>query len=88
MNQLQSEVMQNAADLLQAVGRYAGVADGAELPGIAVSFDSRPGGQAQRAAVEALLDPSSDRLQATAATRLDAGNPPGPPAGTPLQDGR
>ena len=27
MNQLQSEVAQNAADLQQAVGRYSGVAD-------------------------------------------------------------
>lgn len=35
MNQLQSEVAQNAADLQQAVGRYSGVADGAELPGAA-----------------------------------------------------
>lgn len=36
INQLQSEVAQNAADLQQAVGRYSGVADGAELPGAAV----------------------------------------------------
>ena len=45
MNQLQSEVMQNAAELHQAVGRYAAVADGAELPGllqapVATRFDS------------------------------------------------
>ena len=42
MNQLQSEVAQNAADLQQAVGRYSGVADGAELPGAAVNFDPPP----------------------------------------------
>lgn len=42
MNQLQSEVAQNAADLRQAVGRYSGVADGAELPGAAVNFDPPP----------------------------------------------
>jgi hypothetical protein len=42
MNQLQSEVAQNAAELQQAVGRYSGVADGAELPGDAVSFDPPP----------------------------------------------
>jgi hypothetical protein len=42
MNQLQSEVAQNAAELQQAVGRYSGVADGAELPGAAVSFDLPP----------------------------------------------
>jgi hypothetical protein len=38
INQLQSEVAQNAADLQQAVGRYCGVADGAELPGAAVEI--------------------------------------------------
>jgi hypothetical protein len=80
MNQLQSEVTQNAADLLQVVGRYAGVADDAELPGTAVSFDPRPD--------SAGVDPNYDQLQATVATRLDADNPPRPPAGTPLQDGR
>ena len=42
MNQLQSEVAQNAAELQQAVGRYSGVADGAELPGAAVTFDPPP----------------------------------------------
>ena len=42
MNQLQSEVAQNAADLQQAVGRYSGVADGAEMPGAAVNFDPPP----------------------------------------------
>jgi hypothetical protein len=42
MNQLQSEVAQNAAELQQAVGRYSGVADGAELPGAAVNFDPPP----------------------------------------------
>jgi hypothetical protein len=39
MNRLQSEVARNAAELQQAVGRYSGVADGAELPGGAVNFD-------------------------------------------------
>jgi hypothetical protein len=42
MNQLQSEVAQNAAQLQQAVGRYSGVADGAELPSAAVNFDPPP----------------------------------------------
>ncbi len=42
MNQLQSEVAQNAAELQQAVGRYSGVADGAELTGAAVNFDPPP----------------------------------------------
>jgi hypothetical protein len=42
MSQLQSEVAQNAAELQQAVGRYSGVADGAELPGAAVYFDPPP----------------------------------------------
>jgi hypothetical protein len=42
MNQLQSEMEQNAARLQQAVGRYSGVADGAELPGVAVNFDPPP----------------------------------------------
>jgi hypothetical protein len=32
VNSLSSAVAQNAADLQQAVGRYAGVADAAELP--------------------------------------------------------
>ena len=42
MNQLQSEVAQNAAELQQAVGRYSGVADGAEVSGAAVNFDPPP----------------------------------------------
>jgi ESX secretion-associated protein EspA/E len=44
INQLQSEVAQNAADLQQAVGRYCAVADGAELTGAAVqiALDSDP----------------------------------------------
>jgi len=42
MNRLQSEVVQNAAELQQAVGRYSGVADDAELPGDAVNFDPPP----------------------------------------------
>ena len=37
--QLHTEVSANATDLQQAVGRYAGVADGAELPGAGVDFD-------------------------------------------------
>jgi hypothetical protein len=36
----------------------------------------------------AAADLDSDRLQMPVATRLDSENPPGPPAGTPLQDGR
>jgi hypothetical protein len=39
VSQLQSEVAQNAAELQQAVGRYSGVADGAELPGAPVNLD-------------------------------------------------
>ena len=49
MNQVQSEVAQNAAELQQAVGQYSGVAGGAELPGAAVAFDPPlppPGGGA------------------------------------------
>jgi hypothetical protein len=42
MNQLQSEVAQNAAQLQEAVGRYSGVADGAELPSAAENFDPPP----------------------------------------------
>ena len=42
MIQLQSEVAQNAAELQQAVGRYSGVADGAELPSAAINFDLPP----------------------------------------------
>jgi len=38
VNQLQAEVALNAAELHQAVGRYAGVADGAELPGAELDF--------------------------------------------------
>lgn len=33
-------------------------------------------------------DPDTDRLQAAVATRLDSDNPPGPPAGMSLQDGK
>ena len=42
MTQLRSEVAENAAQLQQAVGRYSGLADGAELPGAAVNFDPPP----------------------------------------------
>src|SRR5438046_2392050 len=66
MNQLQSEVAQNAAELQQAVGRHSGVADGAE---------------SERAPVHAGHDPNSDRPQSPLAVRLDADNAPGPPAG-------
>jgi hypothetical protein len=60
MNQLQSEVAQNAADLQQAVGRYSGVADGAEMPGAAVNFDPPPPPPAAGAANGA---PQSERPQ-------------------------
>jgi EspA/EspE family len=60
MNQLQSEVAQNAADLQQAVGRYSGVADGAEMPGDAVNFDPPPPPPAHAAANGA---PQSGRPQ-------------------------
>ena len=49
MDQLRSEAAENAAELQQAVGRYSGLADGAELPGAAVNFDPPappPGGGA------------------------------------------
>ncbi|MDT5017464.1 MAG: hypothetical protein QOD39_3624 [Mycobacterium sp.] len=36
--QLHSEVNANAAELQQAVGRYAGVADGADMPGADIDF--------------------------------------------------
>jgi hypothetical protein len=39
VSRLQSEVAQNAAELQQAVGRYSGVADGAQLPCAPVNFD-------------------------------------------------
>jgi len=42
MTRLRSEVAQNVADLQQAVGRYSGVADGAELLGGAEYFDPPP----------------------------------------------
>jgi hypothetical protein len=64
------------------------VADGAQLPDDTESFDPVPAGESDRAAVAALLDADSGLLQAKVATRLDADNPPGPPAGTALQDGR
>jgi EspA/EspE family len=59
MNRLQSEVAQNAAELQQAVGRYSGVADGAELPGAAVHFDPPPppGGIAGPSGVSGGIDP-------------------------------
>jgi hypothetical protein len=60
MNQLQSEVAQNAADLQQAVGRYSGVADGAEMPGAAVNFDPLAPPPAAGAANRA---PQGERLQ-------------------------
>ncbi len=60
MNRLQSEVAQNAAELQQAVGRYSGVADGAELPGAAAHFDPPPpppGGIAGPSGVSGGIDP-------------------------------
>ena len=60
-DRLQSEVAQNAAELQQAVGRYSGVADGAELPGAAVHFDPPPpppgGGIAGPSGVSGGIDP-------------------------------
>jgi hypothetical protein len=99
MNQLQCEVAQNAAALQQAVGRYSGVAEGADLPGAAISFDPRAterthdsaasrDGESVRAPAPADRDTYSERLHASVAARLGSDNPPGPPAGTPLQDGR
>jgi len=40
--ELQSEVSANAAELGQAVGRYAGVADGADPPGDGIDFNPPP----------------------------------------------
>jgi ESX secretion-associated protein EspA/E len=99
MNQLQREVTQNAAALQQAVGRYSGVAEGADLPGAAISFDPRAterthdgsasrDGESLGALAQADRDTYSERLRASVATRLDSENPPGPPAGPPMQDGR
>lgn len=84
VSELQAEVSQNAAELQQTVGRYAGVADGAELPDDAMSFAA--GQPADSLPID--IDPESDRLQTGVAARLYLDKPPGPPAGTPLQDGR
>lgn len=99
MNQLQCVVAQNAAALQQAVGRYSGVAEGADLPGAAIRFDPRAAegthdssasrdGESVRAPAQADRDSYSGRLHASSAASLGSDNPPGPPAGTPLQDGR
>jgi EspA/EspE family len=84
LHQLASEVAQNAAELQQAVGRYSGLADGAELPGAAWNFDSQmsitndagPG-----VALPAEHDPESTRPPTAVTARLDSDIPPGPPAG-------
>jgi hypothetical protein len=99
MNQRRSEVAQNAAELQQAAGRYSGVADATELHGATITFDPLSTPAAGTATLtddkkvasgdgECEHDPDSGRLHAPVAARLDADNPPGPPAGMPLQDGR
>jgi hypothetical protein len=95
MNVLQSEVAQNAAELQQTVGRYSAVADGAEIFSTATDFEPRAkprpqvtDGELLTGALMAGADPESDPLPPRIAARLDRDNPPGPPAGMPLQDGR
>jgi hypothetical protein len=95
MSALQGEVAQNAAELQQTVGRYSGVADGAEVLSTANNFEppTKPGPQTAAGelitdALPTFRDPGSDPLQTPVAARLDFDNPPGPPAGMPLQDGR
>jgi hypothetical protein len=95
MNVLQSEVAQNAAELQQTVGRYSAVADGAEIFSTATDFEPRTkprpqvtDGELLTGALMAGADPESDPLPPRIAARLDRDNPPGPPAGMPLQDGR
>jgi hypothetical protein len=44
--------------------------------------------ESERAPVDAGPDSNPDTLQTPLAARLDPENPPGPPAGTPQQDGR
>jgi hypothetical protein len=51
LHDLHSEVSANAAELGQAIGRYAGVADGADTPTSALDFDPEP-----RARVDADAD--------------------------------
>jgi hypothetical protein len=71
MNQLQSEVAQNAAELQQAVGRYSSVADGAELPGAAVNFDppaAEPGQRHSKRYRPRDDEPSDDKDPAQAAS--------------------
>jgi hypothetical protein len=95
MNVLHAEVAQNAAELQRTVGRYSAVADGAEIFSTATDFQPRTKPRPQVADGElmtgALLsgaEPESDPLPPRVAARLDLDNPPGPPAGMPLQDGR
>ena len=42
MYQLHSDVSANAAELREAIGRYSGVEDGADLPGTGVDFTPPP----------------------------------------------
>jgi hypothetical protein len=84
LHQLDSEIAQNAAELQQAVGRYAGVADGAEMPGAAVNFDPPTPTTNAAGAGDALPvehEPDSARPRTPVTARLDSDNPPGPPAG-------
>ena len=71
---LHSEVNQNAAELQQAVGRYSGVADGAELAG--VDFDPPPpppgSGWPRVTPIE--------RSKRKPSPPVDTGPPAGPPA--------
>ncbi|HEX2284935.1 MAG TPA: EspA/EspE family type VII secretion system effector [Mycobacterium sp.] len=77
MYELQSEVATNATELQQAIGRYCGVADGADLP--AAGLDLAP-------PVPLDVDIESDHLQAPVTVTLERDVSPGPPAGTSPQD--
>ena len=60
--QLHSETAANAAELQQAIGRYAGVADGAELPGVGVDFAPPAALPGRRHACELYSDPNGQRI--------------------------
>lgn len=61
MSQLQSEVTQTAAALQQAVGRYAGVAEGADLPGAALGFDQLATERTDDSSARATVKPCASR---------------------------
>jgi hypothetical protein len=92
---LHAEVAQNAAELQQTVGRYSGVAGVPEYsaPQPISAPPTKPeaeGAEGRHVIGAPLTHPAaeSDPLQGPIAARLDFDNPPGPPAGTALQDRR